>query len=160
MVSHLLLQLPLSKGTRSVLTLDCRPPAQQLTTLILGNGDEDGMRRGLSLYDKYRQRDEEFELVSLFDYLTKLNIQRRGTARPLTSDRDHRLINYFPRYRPDGKEPENFYRVKVMLHHPFRDWPECSADVPLIYGQEDPVERCVSSLPGAPRPLQLWLELL
>ena len=125
-VAHLLQGLPLAKGSRTQLSLDCRPKNQQQTSVMLDEGAEEGMRKGQSLYDKYEHRAPRFEDVSLFEYITRHNLTRPSRVCLIPNDRDWRVINYFPRYQANGQDPSQFYRVKIILHHPFRDYPVCS----------------------------------
>ena len=50
-VAHLLQGLPLAKGSRTQISLDCRAKNQQQTNVMLDEGAEEGMRQGQSLYD-------------------------------------------------------------------------------------------------------------
>jgi len=55
-VCHLLLGLPLSTGSRTVITLDCRPECDQGVPLEFRDGEI--TRKESSHYDKYKNRPE------------------------------------------------------------------------------------------------------
>ena len=60
--------------------------------------------------------------LSLFNYL-RLQDQLTWKIRPRVSPR---VINYYPRYldSPKSLGYSDYYRVKLMLHHLFTDWPD------------------------------------
>ena len=97
-VAHLLQGLPLAEGSRTQLFLDCRAKKQQQTNVTLDEGAEEGMRQGLSLYDKYGRRAPRFEDVSLFEYISRHNLSRLDRVRPIVNDYEWRVISYFQRY--------------------------------------------------------------
>jgi ATP-dependent DNA helicase PIF1 len=112
-VMHVLLNIPLQQGSRDVVTLDCRP--NQDSQAIQFNEDGEVVLKGSSKLQKYLNRPEELEGLTFFVYLTRYD-WKKCTERPKAKPR---LINYFPRYDIE-KTPEDYARVKMMLHHPFR----------------------------------------
>jgi ATP-dependent DNA helicase PIF1 len=123
-VSHILLDLPLQQGSRVVETVDCRPEEQQTTFFRADHRDEEStiVNMGLSKLQKYKQGPEQFEDVTFLDFVLHYyhnasvnKIRKPPRAKPW-------VLNYFPRYDPDKEtQAQDYFRVKVMLHHPFRD---------------------------------------
>jgi len=119
-VCHLLLDIPLSEGSRNVVTLDCRQEDDRSATYELKDGQLRGY--GLSDYEKYKRRPDGVEDVTFLDFLLHFNhstYKRRPRARP-------RVISYFPRYKGDPSHPQypEFCRIKLILHHPWREYEE------------------------------------
>ncbi|KIX04030.1 uncharacterized protein Z518_07583 [Rhinocladiella mackenziei CBS 650.93] len=119
-VSHLLLQIPVQHSSRGVVSLDCRPEEVQDDLIVLESGDISARR---SVLRRYRDRPTDtrngnaalpglglLSCLQFWDWLT-------WKIRPRASSR---VINYYPRYSNDPK----YCRVKLMLHHPFTDWPD------------------------------------
>jgi hypothetical protein len=115
-INHILLDLPLVETTRVIIPVDLRPESEQSDRFTY-NDTTDELNRGKSLLEKYVQRPHNFEAITYLDFLLHFEHQRtptfrRPTARP-------RVLRYFPKYKPD-KDFEQFARVKMILHHPFR----------------------------------------
>ena len=122
-ICHLLLNLPLQEGSRVTRTVDCRPVDRQQSrsTMIEDDGT---VRATRSAYDKYLHRDVEWEGLTYFAFMTTIDYSRQAW-RPFPHAKP-RVLNYFPRYKPDrdSMDYEDFCRVKLLLHHPHRD-PNC-----------------------------------
>jgi ATP-dependent DNA helicase PIF1 len=117
-IIHHLLGLKAINTSRSCVNVDCRPEDQQPARFVA----EDGSVRGnQSLLEKYKSRPpgRELDSVTYFDYLAMYDWNR---IPPVPRSRAlSRILVYFPRYKRDGSRHEDFCRVKMMLHHPFRD---------------------------------------
>jgi hypothetical protein len=119
-VSHLLLQLPQQDSTRQVATLDCRPDEDQDHLITV---DDESVQTKKSPLQRYRARTTksdrpEVVTVSLYTWLRAWDwhaVCERPRA-PL------RVIHYFPRYpsNPDSDKYDDYCRVRLMLHHPFK----------------------------------------
>lgn len=135
-VSHLLLQLPVQKASRALVTLDCRPEHMQQDLIALESGEITTQR---SVLQRYRDRLKDtangnaalpglslFDCLRNWDWLT-WRIRPRAAAR---------VINYFPRYPKDPKSTthSDYCRVKLMLHHPFVDWADLLSVDGHVYG--------------------------
>lgn len=124
-VSHLLLDLPLVNTSRQFVNVDLRPEDERAMTFVFGdNGDgsEDTVRQGLSPLEKYKRRDEELGDVTYLKFLLRFNIQSASNIYELRLGTPSRVLVYFPEYKRERPEQEEDYcRVKMMLHHPFRD---------------------------------------
>jgi hypothetical protein len=147
-VSHLLLQLPVQKSSRMLVSLDCRPEDVQRDLIVLESGEVTAQRSALQRY-RGRLADTEngnralpdlslFDCLQFWDWMT-------WKLRPRASPQ---VINYFPRYSNDSGAPtySDYCRVKLMLHHPFVDW----TDLLLVDGQTyesyiDAFQACVQS---------------
>jgi hypothetical protein len=107
-----------------VLYVDCRSEHQHGQTFTINQGDEDadgdeGPQQGLSPLAKYKRRlDEHFD-VTYLDFLLHYNYSKvnKIALRPRGKPR---VLSYFPIYR-EAAQAEYYARVKLMLHHPFRD---------------------------------------
>jgi ATP-dependent DNA helicase PIF1 len=108
----MLLNLPLCDSSREVQNVDLRPLEQQ-PHIYRYEGEE--ARRGKSPLEHYMNRPATLEDVNLLRFLQSYRIGSPYTKR---AGKD-RVLNMFPRYRPD--EVEDYGRVKLMLHHPFRE---------------------------------------
>ena len=132
-VSHLLLQLPVQKSSRVLITLDCRPEDIQKDLLVLESGEITTQRSVLLRYrDRLKDTANSNPLLiglSLFDCLCNWDWMT-WRVRPRAAAR---VINYFPRYLKDPMSAtySDYCRVKLMLHHPFIDW----TDLFVIDGQ-------------------------
>ena len=67
-VAHLLMHLPLQRGTRTVVTLDCRLRKEQTTAVEFDN-DED-QSKGKSALEKYEARPDTLRDETLFRFIT------------------------------------------------------------------------------------------
>lgn len=123
-VSHILLQLPVQKSSRMVVSLDCRPEEAQRDLIVLESGEITAQR---SPFRRYRDRLADTKNgnaalldLSLFDCLRSWD-WLTWRVRPRAS---RRVINYYPRYLNDPESPgyADYCRVRLMLHHPFVDW--------------------------------------
>jgi Helitron helicase-like domain at N-terminus/PIF1-like helicase len=115
-ISHVLLQIPSVSASRTLATLDCRPEADQDSLVLLDEAD-DTVKVQQSCLKKYKHRSEALDDITLFDYLQHYDF-RTNKRRPRAAAR---IINAFPAYDPENKDHYNDYcRVKLMLHHPFR----------------------------------------
>ena len=121
-VSHILLQLPVQKSSRMLVSLDCRPEEVQRDLIVLESGEITAQRSALRRYrDRFTDTGNATLLdLSLFDCLQHwdwMTWRVRSRASP-------RVINYYPRYlnNPDLQTYSDYCRVKLMLHHPFVDW--------------------------------------
>ena len=70
----------------------------------------------MSPVEKYKQRHPDLESLTLFKFLL-YDFARIDRIRPRPRAKA-RVLNYFPRYQPTDEE--NYARVKLMLHCPFR----------------------------------------
>ena len=123
-VSHILLQLPVQKSSRMVVSLDCRPEEAQRDLIVLESGEMTAQRSPLRRY-RERLADTQNAAPALFD-LSLFDCLRSWDwltwrVRPRASPR---VINYYPRYLNDPESPSysDYCRVRLMLHHPFVDW--------------------------------------
>ena len=118
-VCHLLLDLPLQNSSREAVAIDCRHPDEQPQTYHLPEEDADAepIRAARSKLHKYETRADDAESVSYITFLRCYywhNSRRRGGrgAKP-------RVLSFYPIYKPHVSM-EDYSRVKLMLHHPFR----------------------------------------
>ncbi|XP_073287600.1 uncharacterized protein [Primulina huaijiensis] len=122
-VSHVLFGLPLHRGSRQSVTLDCRKESDIGRTVEL---DESGVeqRSGKHLLEKYETRDPEYENATLFQFLTNFEHTRGKVHKPRPRAKN-RVIIYSPRYdaSPGNVQYEDYCRLKIALHHPFRKYP-------------------------------------
>lgn len=102
-VCHLLLGLHLQKGTRVVLSLDCRLLSDQGRNLVLNDNEEappqEDFRKGKSYWTKYLERPPYYEEFTFFTALTQCDLtgpKIRALTRGAT-----RLLSYFPKYKND-----------------------------------------------------------
>jgi hypothetical protein len=145
-VSHILLQLPVQKSSRMLVSLDCRPEDVQRDLIVLESGEVTAQRSTLR---RYRDRladtgngNAALLSLSLFDYLQHWDWMT-WRVRPRASPR---VINYYPRYSNDQGSPgySDYCRVKLMLHHPFVDWPDLlSVDGQVYQSFVDAFRACV-----------------
>jgi hypothetical protein len=118
-VCHVLLNLPMTISTRTVVTLDCRPERNQQEMVTLDASDKPKVSK--SKYEKYKERDpDEFENITLLEWMRRANKQGTALIRPSTPDY---IVNYFPRYNANPNKGQflDYCRCKLMLHHPFRE---------------------------------------
>jgi ATP-dependent DNA helicase PIF1 len=135
-VSYLFLQIPVQDSSRGVVSLDCRPEETQDDLIVLESGDISTRR---SVVRRYRDRLTDtrngnaslpalslLTCLWLWDWLT-------WKVRPQASPR---VINYYPRYLDDSKSSgySDYCRVKLMLHHPFTNWPDLLSVENETYG--------------------------
>lgn len=116
-VCHLLLNFPLQESTRTLVSVNCRHPAEQLVTELT---QETTIQRTQSVYGKYLVRSHAWEELSYLEFLTRI-------GHNLTPWRhfpwaEPRILNYFPWYRSDplSEDYESYCRVRLLLHHPHR----------------------------------------
>ena len=119
-VSHILLGLPAQDSSRQVVTLDCRPEEVQNDAITV---EEETVTARRSPLRRYQDRltdqvNQALTGVTLFDWLRTWN-WITWTVRPRAPPR---VVNYFPRYSsdPSSQEYNDYCRVKLMLHHPFK----------------------------------------
>lgn len=120
-VCFLLLGLQLHKGTRIVLSVDCRPPSDQNRLLALNEEDPDDappredFKRGKSHWTKYLERPLQYEDVTFFMALTNHEL-RGATMRGLPRGAP-RLLSYYPKYKNDPADStyEDYCRTWVVL---------------------------------------------
>ena len=121
-VSHILFGVPLYSGTRQVVILDCRPENEIGQVIDL---TEDGERPpGKSLLQKYRERAEQYNDITLFQFLSTFQFELRRVSRPRPNAKA-RVILYQPQYKSQASHPEykGYCRTKIALHHPWREYP-------------------------------------
>lgn len=116
-VSHHLLGLDLVHGSRQVVYVDCRPEHEQTLSYVFGENDDDNHCGGKSSLQKYKDRPESLNDLTYFDFLRNYNV--KGTEYRKRTKGKPRVLNYIPRYDHE-EQPEDYARVKMMLHHPFR----------------------------------------
>lgn len=118
-VCYLLLGLYLQKGTRIVLSLNCRLLSNQGRNLVLNNDKEaplqEDFRKGKLYQTKYLKRPPYYEEFTFFTVLTqcdltgpKIRALTRGTTR---------LLSYFPKYKNDPIDStyEDYCRTQILL---------------------------------------------
>jgi ATP-dependent DNA helicase PIF1 len=117
-ICHILLDLPLQSGNRVVRKVDCRQFTGQNGTSI-GPGNE--VRETVAQYTKYLKRPLSLEALTYFQFLTTIN-WTSSNPENWTTYSVPRILNYFPRYKPDSDDDnfEDFCRIKLMLNHPHR----------------------------------------
>lgn len=128
---HLLLQLDLTNSSRLVGNMDVRP-LEKLTRALLFIDKGDSMP-GDTYLERYCSRDEEleartlYEIHTLYNWSPKLGFIMRSRGKPI-------VLNIYPLYSsdPEHRDYEQFCRVKIMLHHPFR-----SKDLDDLFVLED-----------------------
>ena len=132
-VCHLLLDLPLQNSSREAVAIDCRHPDEQPQTYHLPEEDADAepIRAARSKLHKYETRAEDAESVSYLTFLRCYywhNSRRRGGrgAKP-------RVLSFYPIYKPHVSM-EDYSRVKLMLHHPFRHMRQLLEVDGTVYG--------------------------
>lgn len=117
-VFHMLLRLPLQKSSRDAIKVNCYPDSVQGAAFHVDRdeGIEDGrIQRGRSAREKYTIRPPSLEDVTYYRWLVAYD-HRTHKIRERTQNR---VLMYSPIYK-QNKHPEDFARVKLMLHHPFR----------------------------------------
>ena len=129
-VMHQLFHLPLTHCSRSVIMVDCRPiELQPIPFYFRGRTrsdahdsvedgeEEETINKGRTIMLKYLERDVSAEDVSYLDFLLHFDhVAKKTKRRPRAKAR---VLNFFPRYK-SAVDMENFARVKLTLHHPFR----------------------------------------
>jgi hypothetical protein len=103
-----------------VLNVDVRPEDQQDQRFVFGDsgdGEERPVREGKSCLQKYKERPENLENLSYLEFLLKYDFSSLQNIRKRSRAPD-RVLRYLPEYKPD--QEEDFGRVKMMLHYPFR----------------------------------------
>src|SRR5258706_6468557 len=123
-VSHILLQLPVQKSSRMLVSLDCRPEEAQRDLIVLESGEITAqlspLRRYLDRLTDTKNGNAALPDLSLFDCLRSWD-WLTWKVRPRAS---RRVINYYPRYLNDSESPSyaDYCRVRLILHHPFVSW--------------------------------------
>lgn len=120
-VCFLLLGLQLYKGTRIVLSVDCRPPLDQNRLLVLNEEDPDDtppredFKRGKSYWTKYLERPLHYKDVTFFIALT--NYELRGTTIRGLLRGALRLLSYYSKYKnnPADLIYKDYCRTWVVL---------------------------------------------
>ncbi|KAF2706209.1 hypothetical protein K504DRAFT_386012, partial [Pleomassaria siparia CBS 279.74] len=114
-VCHMLLDLPLSLSSRTVINVDLRPENTQPHLYHLEQGET---RQGKSLLMKYKERSKD-EMDGLQDipYITFLKSHAHISPYKNRPRAQERVLNVYPRYNPE--DVDNYGRAKLMLHHPF-----------------------------------------
>lgn len=152
-VSHILLGLPLQQRSRDVTFVNCLPDHDQRIQVEV-NEDERGhleQAGGESIMSKYMKRSDAYESTTLLQFLLRFNKTTRKPARQSTKDH---ILRYWPAFSsdPDSSLYENWCRMKVLLHHPYRiedslrcenddellDWPTVYKDCQLSCGPHPP----------------------
>lgn len=118
-VCYLLLGLYLQKGTRIVLSVDCRLPSNQGRIIALNDDEEappqEDYRKGKSYQTKYLKQPPYYEEFTYFLALTECDLTGpimkallRGTLR---------LLSYFPKYKNDPANSiyEDYCRTQILL---------------------------------------------
>lgn len=122
-VSHITFGLPLHASSRAVIHFDCRHPSEMGTVVEL---DADGNEQpaGESVMLKYSNRRTDYEDATLFDFVSNFEHGARKVHAPRPRA-PSRAIVYSPQYsyEPTHQDYEHFCRVKVALHHPWREYP-------------------------------------
>src|SRR3981081_2558722 len=147
-ISHVLLQLPVQRSSRMLVSLDCRPEEDHPDLIVLESGEISTQRSALQRYrDRLRDTGNENATLlglSLFDclqYWDWLTWRVRPQANPW-------VINYYPWYLNDSKSQtySDYCRVKLMLHHPFVDWRDLlSVDGQVYSSYIDAFQACNQS---------------
>ena len=117
-IHHGIQRLNYVNCSRDVLSVDCHPWHEMRQLFFLG--DERQVGESKTVLRHYQRRPEELEFVSSFRYLRELDHKKQRPhhhAKPC-------ILLYRPMYRSDPTNTETyieFCRVKLQLHHPFRD---------------------------------------
>lgn len=113
---HHLLGLHLVDASRTVVPVDCRPEAKQGQRFQAPPGDGADVVEARSLVHKYKMRPchQDLDALSFFRWAT-LHNHRDHSVRPRAKPA---VLSYFPKYT---RGTEDFARIKMMLHHQFRD---------------------------------------
>lgn len=111
-VCHYILDLPLINSSRVVLSVDMRHGSQQADMYFFEGEDA---RKGKSVVQKYKERGEEHDTLTILEFIRKFRHQPPYKERSRGGDR---IINYNPRYKRE--QVEDYARCKLMLHQHFR----------------------------------------
>lgn len=109
---HHLLGLHLVDSSRMVVTMDCRPEAEQGQRFRAQEGADVAEERTILLKYKSRPRNAKLDRISYFRWATLYN-HKDHTLRPRARPA---VLSYFSKYTQGTKD---FARVKMMLHYPF-----------------------------------------
>ncbi|EED11952.1 hypothetical protein TSTA_000300 [Talaromyces stipitatus ATCC 10500] len=101
-ICHMLLGLDLTEGSRTVINVNLYPENERQTLYI-----QDGQEQG---------SDD----INFLTFLKQVDFRNAKNMRQLQDDNPDRVLKYFPQYKP-GQQPEDYARVKLMLHHPFKN---------------------------------------
>lgn len=140
-VYYLLLSLPLQKGTRVVLSIDCRLLSKQGRNLVLNNDKEallqEDFRKGKLYQTKYLERALQYKQFTFFATLTECDLigpKMRALTRGAI-----RLLSYFPKYKNDPIEStyKDYCRTWILILEGLqRTYP--TLPVNLLNRQENP----------------------
>lgn len=121
-VQNILLALDLSKSTRIVQSVDCRHPSQHWKADTITDGGTN-LRAARNTYQKYLGRPDHLEQLSYFQFLSRVDFSGQMQHWRERPQAPNRVLGYFPIY-VQSQEPENYFRVKLMLHHTHRSFDE------------------------------------
>ena len=116
-ICHILLDLPLRRSSRTVVSLDLRRVEDRkrviLKDLTAPGGNE--IKLSVTMIEKYCRRPVDQKDLTLYQAVRDhaWDSYRREFV-PVKA----RAVNLFPKYKAH-KSPEEFCRAKLMLHHPF-----------------------------------------
>lgn len=122
-VSHILFGVPLHSGSRQVLHFDCRPE-NELAQIMEFDADGNEQLSGKPILEKYKERRADYESATLFEFLSTFEHAARSVHKPRSNARA-RAIVYQPQYShlPTHQDYEQYCRLKIVLHHPWRLYP-------------------------------------
>jgi hypothetical protein len=101
--------------------LSSRPEREQADAYGFGEEDEGAggtLRKALSPFEKYKRLPDTLSNLSYLEFLEYYNFARLDQITKRRGNRA-RIPMYYPEYKLSGNV-EDFVRVKLMLHHPFR----------------------------------------
>lgn len=123
-VCHITFSLPLHISSRQTITFDCRHERDIGHVFEL---DPDGNEQlaGKSVLEKYKERRVDFETATLFAFLSNFEHGARLVHQPRPRAKS-RAIVYQPQYShlPTHQDYEHYCRFKIVLHHPWRVYPD------------------------------------
>lgn len=123
-VSHIIFGIPLHSSSRQVIHFDCRPE-NELANLMELDSDGNEQQSGKTILEKYKERRADFDDATLIAFLTNFEHSARLVHKPRPNAKT-RAIVYQPQYSylPTHSDYEHFCRLKIVLHHPWRTYPE------------------------------------
>jgi hypothetical protein len=142
-VCYLLLDLPLSHSSRTVLNVCLKRPEEQAQVFVRRDDDQEGiagsgvvgqLKKGKSLMHKYIDRLEGLEDITYIKYCREFTHDNNPRPRPRAPAR---CLNIWPQYNKDNDQ-EDFARAKLMLHHPWRAltnlyYDDCDEEIKTTY---------------------------